>query len=343
MPTISDKDRTPKVSTAKTVGSNLSGSCDVLLCVSEPRVSVQTIPHAQAVAEAFGGQVVLLHVVEPPANGTTPVDPVDWDIRRREMAKQLNCLARKFETPLRKIDVQILDGQCVEQTSAYVADRPHDIVAASRQSSTARWHLGELTRGVMASDRASILMIPANAPKLQEQSYTKVFVPLDGSARAESALPKAARLANAAQADLVLCNVTPPPGLTTTGVMDREVIDLMEKVTLRNKRVGQKYLTRIQNNMSDCGVPVSTRVVVGDDVRRSLIKAISEEGADFIVMASHGQSGHMDVPAGDVASFILEQSAIPVLMVRQPIKPRDEHVFVDVVSEGARLPAQSKK
>ncbi len=343
MTTMSDNEQIANAGEAAAADPKRNGGSDVLVCVSDPHASVQAIPHAQAVAHAFQGRVVLLHVIEPPADHAAPVDPVEWDIKRREMTKRLKRLAQKFETPSRAIDVEVLEGRCAEQTVAYVARRPHDIVASMRKSTPSRWHQRALDHGVMASDSTSVLMIPHDTPRTKDPHYSRVFVPLDGSARAESALPKAARLAQAENADLVLCYVTPPPGLTQTAIMEPEAMALMDQVTMQNKQTGQSYLKRVKDSLADCGVTVSTKVVVGDDVRRSLIGAIAEEAADFLVMASHGQSGHMDVPAGDVASFILDRCDIPVLMVRQSGKHRDAHVFGDVAAEGTRQPAQARQ
>ena len=58
-------------------------------------------------------------------------------------------------------------------------------------------------------------------------------------------------------------------------------------------------------------------------------------------MSSHGSSGYRDVPAGDIASFILSRSRVPVLMVRQPVHGDGQHIFSETEAPGVRLPEGS--
>lgn len=316
---------------------------DVLICVDEPESAAGLFPHAVIVAKALGGTISLLHVMEARNADASPVDPIDWDIQKREMKNRLLAVAKAFKSDDQKIDIHVLEGTCAEQVRAFLIDRSNDAAVVLGESQTLPGHIGGFVDAVLTSSDASILLVPTDAQASKTQHYKKILVPIDGSGRSESALPKALRLAKAARAELVLCHVTPPPGLTQIGAVDREAIELSDRVTARNKRVGQAHLNRLMDSVSGSGVPITTRTVVGGDVRRDLIKAMHEEGADFIVMASHGQSGHADVPLGDVANHILKRSKIPVLMVRQRQKPAEEHAFSGTTSEGVRQPSDLKK
>ena len=315
----------------------------VVVCVDEPETAAGLFPHAVILAKALGATISLVHMMGARDTDVTPVDPIDWDIQKREMQNRLLALAKQFESHDQTIDIHVLEGSCVDQVRGFLIDRPTDAAVVLGESHTLPGHTGGFVDAILASSDASILLVPTDAPLTKPPRYRKILVPIDGSGRAESVLPKALRLAKAAQAELVLCHVTPPPGLTAIGVVDREAIDLCNRITARNKRVGQAHLNHLMDSVSACGVPVSTRTVVGGDVRRALIKVMHDEGADFIVMASHGQSGHADVPLGDVASHILKRSNIPVLMVRQKLKPTEEHAFSGTRSEGIRQPSDLRK
>lgn len=316
---------------------------DVVVCVDEPEFAAGLLPHAVLVANALGGTVALLHVMEARHIDAGPVDPVDWDIQKRDTKNRLLALAKKFASPDQNIDICVLEGNCVEQVSAYLVDRPNDAAVVLGESQSMPGHIGGFVDAVLASSQASILLVPSETPLKKTQRYKKILVPIDCSGRSESALPKALRLAKAERAEVILCHVTPPPGLTEIGVIDREAIELSDRVTARNKRVGQAHLNRLMESVSDCGVPITTRTIVGGDVRRELIKVMHDEAIDFIVMSSHGQSGHADVPLGDVANHILKRSKVPVLIVRQRLKPAEEHAFSGTTSEGVRQPAELRK
>ncbi|MBW4706194.1 universal stress protein [Roseobacter sp. YSTF-M11] len=314
---------------------------DVLVFFGQDQKDVSALRHAQTIARVFGGRVLLLRVMTPGANGTGPVDPVDWEIKKRMARRCLNRLAKAVETESNGIETQLLEGRCAEQISAFVDTRKEDIAAALRSREDGRWRLCDTISGVVNSNSPGILMIPETAPDLSEKGVQRILVPIDGSARSESALPKAVALAKAEDAELMLCYVTPDPGLTEFGVMDNKAMLLNSEVTKRNTRAGRAHLKRIKNRLAHHRLRISTRIVTSGDARRALIQIATQEGADFLVMATHGQSGHSDVPAGDVASYILDRADIPVLMVRHRLNDQDRHATGAVTSAGTGQPTRT--
>ncbi len=311
---------------------------DVVVYVEAERDPTAMIGHAKAVAAAFGANILLVSVIEPAEAGISAVDPVDWDIRRREVSRHLADLAKKFRSETLEIRVKVLEGHPAAQICNCVAKKPNDIIAVQRAPGTGHWPTGAAACGAVASDAAAILAIPTSLAGKTTPAYSRVFVPLDGSANAESAIPKAARLAKAYSAELFLCHVTPNPVLTEMGPAESETIRLKERIARHNERVGQSYLNRVKDGLKECGVPVSIRLFADGDPRRSLVSAIAREAVDIVVMGSHGQSGHADVSAGDVAGFILDRSPVPVLVTRQPQGRTEKHIFHDVRPEGVRHP-----
>lgn len=301
------------------------------------------IGQAKAVAAAFDAKIRLVGVVEPPKAGQPAIDPVDWDIRRREVSRHLGDLARQESSETREIGVQVLEGDPADQICNCVSASFDDIIVLRRDPGAGRWPLSAAACGAMASDAAAVLTIPPDLPAVASGTYSRVFVPLDGSANAESAIPTAVKLAKAHESELLLCHVSPEPVLTEIGPADAETASLRDRIARHNERVGQTYLDRVGSRLRDCGLSVSTRLLVDRDARRSLVGAVAREGADIVVMASHGRSGHADVTEGDVAGFILDRSPVPVLVTRQPRRPKEAHIFHDVRTEGIRHPADMEQ
>jgi len=316
---------------------------DVMVFVEGANEPGAVIGHAKAVAKTFGAGLVLVSVIEPPGAEVLATDPVEWAIRRREVAARLAVLAREFETEDCEISAKVLEGQPADQICDCAAQGSHDVIVVSRGSGAEGWRTNKVALGVMAADVGAILVVPATPTARKTPAYSRILVPLDGSSLAESAIPKAAKLARAHDAELILCHVTPAPVLTELGPVDPETVRLKERIAQHNRRVGLGYLDRIKGNLKDCGLLVSTRLVIGGDARRKLIDAIAESHADIVVMASHGKSAHADVSAGDVAGFILDRSAVPVLIVRQPQGHRDQHIVRGTRPEGVRHPADMVK
>ena len=97
---------------------------------------------------------------------------------------------------------------------------------------------------------------------------------------------------------------------------DREVENLHDLVCEKNEKAGRDYLARISRRLAQNGLKISVQTLNNGDARRSLIDLIARGKADFVVMATRGESGHKDVPTGDVARYVLERADIPVLLVR---------------------------
>ena len=312
---------------------------DVLVFIEDAAMTKASISHAQKIANAFGGKVVLVQVLFKSESGDGPIDPVEWDIKKQHSLKQLELLAERSENTNQPCSVALLEGQCVSQIKAFMEQRRGDIAASLRCRDQTNWPLSETAWGVLLSQSAGVLMIPDDAKITPDVGYRRILLPLDGSSRAETALQKTITLARAEAAELILCYVIPDSGLTEFGQKDPEAESLHRRVRKQNELSGTTYLARIKKKLEQSGLKVSVRISHAGDARRALLDVMTQEKVDFVVMATHGQSGYKDVPTGDVARFLLDRADTPVLLVRPRNGHTNNHAFGDVLSTGARLPS----
>lgn len=315
----------------------------VRVCLGADLPSTGLIGHAQLVARSLGGDVVLVHVLEAPISDTTPLDPVDWDIQRREARSILEKLAKRVAGSEGGVGTELLEGRLVDQIFACTARKPRDITTVFRAPIGAQWSISDPARSLIESQIGSVLMVPSDSPVLNQQRYDKIMVPLDGSPRAESAVPNVVRLAKANDAEIILCHIAPEPQITQLGQASSKTIEMRNQAVQQNKRAGGEYLRRIQARLQDCGLRVKTVIADGGDVRRGLLQVITDQHADLVVIASHGQSNHPDVPTGDIANFVMGRSPVPVLMVRSSNRSQKNHIFDKAASTGVRQPADVHK
>ena len=325
----------------KTPGAPSDEPPDALVCVDETEACKGAIPHAIAIASSFGGEVILVKVLETRENGSRPLDPVDWEIRKKTARTDLENLVKKYSTPGCAIKIETLEGNLIDQLCARAPQKPQNIIAVSRNDSTEGLRSPHNMRHLVDLVIGSVLLIPSNFDESNPQRYKRIFVPLDGSPLAESAIPKAVAIAKAHDAEVVICHIMPDPGITVIGPSDKTAAALHKQIWQLNSRTGKDYLERIGSRIKDSKVPVTTVFVDSGDVRRSLLETARKHSADLIVIASHGQSAQSDVPSGHVASFVLDHSTIPVLMVRKQHINVDAHTFSDVRSSGVRVPAKT--
>jgi nucleotide-binding universal stress UspA family protein len=163
---------------------------------------------------------------------------------------------------------------------------------------------------------------------------------VDGSARAESAVPLAARVAASAAAELLIAHVVPGPGLTQIGPPDAEDVELAERIAQRNLRVATAYLDRLRARFAATGPAARTMVLRDGDVRTRLERLVEDEAVDLVVLSSHGHTGRAGVPYGSVTADLILQSSVPTLIVRPRSSARMHKTMAKAVP-GARLPHQA--
>lgn len=141
-----------------------------------------------------------------------------------------------------------------------------------------------------------------------ETRFHRLLVPLDGSQLAEAALPIAEGIAQAEGARIALLHVLERGA-------PREVHGERH---LRGLDEAEAYLAEIADRLQSTGIPVEYHAheVPEGDVARSIVAHAVEEGADLIVLATHGRGGMRHLLSGSIAQQVLRRGATPVLLAR---------------------------
>jgi nucleotide-binding universal stress UspA family protein len=144
--------------------------------------------------------------------------------------------------------------------------------------------------------------------------FQHILVPLDGSSRAEQALPVAARIAHATGGSILLLLVVSQPmdfsgGLTSAPLITEQVIE--SKIA-----EATEYLKAMSASPLLAGIETRTEVSFGQPAQHILATAEAYE-SDLIVLCSHGRTGFARWALGSVAHTLVHQSVVPVLVLRQ--------------------------
>ena len=169
----------------------------------------------------------------------------------------------------------------------------------------------------------------------------RLLVALDRSGRDEAAVLAAARLAGAAGAEVVLCNVVHPwldtplsPALSDAGGLEAVVSER------------RAYLERRAEAF--VGLPVTVRVEPlrwpshgrAEEVAEGLARVARDCGADVVVVASKRASGLLGLLLGGTARGLLRASPCPVLVVRPDWGCA---ALVEALTLGARSPEEGDR
>lgn len=155
----------------------------------------------------------------------------------------------------------------------------------------------------------------------------KILVPLDGSALAESAIPRAVEMARMGLSSLLLMRAAEAHTLPGADPTEAQVEVVRE---------AEEYLKGVAAGLARDGVRnVETSVWYGS-AASAIVDAARLRKADLIVMSTHGRSGLGRLILGSVAESVLRGTSTPIPLLRAPGAPIEK-------PEGAGLSRPSKE
>jgi nucleotide-binding universal stress UspA family protein len=148
--------------------------------------------------------------------------------------------------------------------------------------------------------------------------YRHILVPLDGSPLAEQVLPHVHALAaNEGTSKITLLRAVPPIFTTSvdySGMLATTAADAIE--TLEDE--ARAYLDAIAGQFRAEGYSVQIEVSAMPAAEAVLDYADSQH-ADLIAIATHGRSGISRWVFGSVTQKVVQNSPVPVLVIRPKI------------------------
>lgn len=143
--------------------------------------------------------------------------------------------------------------------------------------------------------------------------YSRIVIPLDGSAVAEEALDTAREMASLTGSPLHLLRVIDPldyQRASLTGMFIEG--EMVAQALADEEEQARKYLEQISDGLDQALPAVAIDVVRGQPV--TAILQYCQPG-DLLVMASHGRGGLLRFFLGSVAESVLRQATVPVLLI----------------------------
>jgi nucleotide-binding universal stress UspA family protein len=143
--------------------------------------------------------------------------------------------------------------------------------------------------------------------------FKRILVPLDGSIRAERAIPVAARIARAANGTVVLVQVATIPFTYSPYLGSATYAEEAIKTDLNET---EKYLNTLANLETLEGIKTTTTALL-DSAAQGILSTADSYNIDLIVMTSHGRAGMQRWVLGSVAQKIARHSSMPVLVLHE--------------------------
>jgi nucleotide-binding universal stress UspA family protein len=144
--------------------------------------------------------------------------------------------------------------------------------------------------------------------------YKRILVPVDGSETSMLGLLEAIKIAQSDGCQLCLFHVANELILDYSYGAQSSGMSVMESL----REVGNAILRRAEDLARKQSVPVESVLIecAGDPAADSIVAQASKWHADLIVMGTHGRRGLRRLAMGSDAEAVVQQSSVPVLLVR---------------------------
>jgi nucleotide-binding universal stress UspA family protein len=299
------------------------------------------LPVAARLAQAAGGTVVLLRVVNPLSELAAYYPPFDAELGKMLDAEVMtaqtyleNLVQRESLTTVRT-EIAVPYGEVATLILAEAAARRIDLIVMCSHgySGPRRWELGSMAEKVAHHAPVPVLVLHEDKPlpslNARVGGSVRALVPLDGSTYAQAALAPAARLVAAlsapARGALHLARVVVPPGAGESTQSERDA--LMQQAqrsigsTLESLREGP-----LASEVAGLNLSIGCSVIFDDDIAAGIIR-LAEDGepagktegvdvSDAIAMATHGFGGQPLWEVSSVTERVLQATRLPLLIVR---------------------------
>ncbi len=156
--------------------------------------------------------------------------------------------------------------------------------------------------------------------------YRKILLTNDGSDVADLAIEHAATVAKGANAPVVVVQVVDSVGQMMSRMTPmiepipagEITVEIAEEAVDGQRGAAQQNLERVKGMLASQGVSNVSTLVVEGAAGDAVLEAAKAEGADLIVMATHGRSGLGRALMGSVADHVVRNSKNEAVLLVRP-------------------------
>ncbi|MFO7623949.1 MAG: universal stress protein [Anaerolineales bacterium] len=298
----------------------------ILVPLDGSSLAESVLPHVKALAQLNDSQVILVRVLDQyeGCDDSESVDPLDWQIRKVEAWTYLEQVATRLVESGLQVQIEILEGNAAERIVEYVQLNDISLIVLSShgQSGLTGWNVSSVVQKVILRARISMMIVRAYVPQstpLDDIRYYRILVPLDGSQRAESVLPHATAMARSQDTQVLLTHVVRRPEMPRRTPLPVEDIELIERITERNRAEAEKYLAELKSRLD---INIETRLLIDPSVTSALHELIEKEQIDIVYMTAHGFTGDTRRPYGSTVVSFIAYGTTPLLIFQDLRKDR---------------------
>jgi Universal stress protein UspA and related nucleotide-binding proteins len=213
-----------------------------------------------------------------------------------------------------KVMTALEDGPVAPTLRDYAEKFNVDLIVMSSHSrgGVKRVTLGSATDYLVRQTNVPVLVVKPPVSFIgatPEQTFSRIVVPLDGSALAEQILPEVAALASRLNSTISLLQVLTPLTYSQKQIMQPGLPWWDTDIAMANA-----YLARAASSLTEEGLTVSNDVVLSDDIATGILDYSMRTRADLIAIATSGSGGMSRFVFGTVADEVTRKSPTSLLV-----------------------------
>ena len=313
----------------------------ILLPLDGSSLAERVLPHALALSEAFQSKLTLLRVVyqEKEADQHGLVNPMDWQMRKSEAEAYL----KSVQNQLREVDVEseikIMEGKPAQQIIGFAQDENVDMIILSSHGSSgiSAWNINSTVQKVLLRAFMPVMIIRAYTEgyeSLTGLQYDRIFIPLDGSRRAECVLPLAKSICEKQQSDVFLTHIVEEPKLPRQTPLSEEIESLIDELREINCADAEKYMKEVKDQFPK-GI-VETIIETSKKPTVALHDIIDREKIDLVMLSAHGYSGENRWPYGKIALNFISYGTTPLIVIQDLSKDEVGQTLAEKYAEQSK-------
>jgi len=288
----------------------------ILVPLDGSHMAEMALPTTALLASKLEASVTLIHVIEH--NAPQRVHGDHHLTNQAEASAYLSLVAQTYFPSGIQVDCHVHTEE-VQNVAASIVNHAGEflpdliVMCAHGSSGLHEFMVGNIAQQVIAHGKTPLLLLRpdecGDAPVIN-----RILVALDGISEHEKGLPLVARLAAAFSASLHLVQVVPTLGTlnfnqAAAGRLLPGTTTVMLEIA---ESEAQQHLAEHVAEWQATGLQVHAEVRRGDPVPQVVAAA---QDSDLIVIGTHGKAGMKAFWSGSVASKIITQTHLPILLI----------------------------
>ncbi|MEM7201945.1 MAG: universal stress protein [Planctomycetota bacterium] len=276
-------------------------------------------PHARALAEAFGAEIVLTHSVPPesyPAYQVVKMTGFPNIKTEVQNAATAELESYKAEFAGLQVSTEFREGRPYACVNGVATDREAGLIVIATHGRGGLTHalLGSTAERVVRTAPVPVLSVHTEGTRepLDPRQVKRVLVPTDFSDTSRAAL-KVANWFAGTDAEIIAVHAFEPPSFPAGpfGILAVDMGALEAELRAKATEGMEAWMVELRK------VHANARGLMPDgDPVEAVVQVAADENADLIIVGTHGHTGLKHLYLGSVAEDIVRRAACPVLTLR---------------------------